>query len=174
MPRTSAQCLVWQHKGVDRKECDCMQCGSPEQNRMEVHSRQPSDWRRHLIGLEYMHYIQGTEKMMENFEKCWFYVSVHYTISSVENQKGAISIKISSIESQKGATAGQCLDGNSTLLVLNRTSLNIDSTLLVLNITYLNSGSALLALKWQYMEANWWGVLHVLYLHECTFIIKLR
>ena len=50
MPRTSAQCLVWQHKGVDRKECDCMQCGSPEQNRMEVHSRQPSDWRRHLIG----------------------------------------------------------------------------------------------------------------------------
>ena len=28
-----------------------MQCGSPEQNRMEVHSRQPSDWRRHLIGI---------------------------------------------------------------------------------------------------------------------------
>ena len=53
MQRTSAQCLVWQHKGVDRKECDCMQCGSPEQNRMEVHSRQPSDWRRHLIGLEF-------------------------------------------------------------------------------------------------------------------------
>ena len=39
---------------MDRKECDCMQCGSPEQNRMEVHSRQPSDWRRHLIGIGYL------------------------------------------------------------------------------------------------------------------------
>ena len=55
MPRTSAQCLVWQHKGVDRKECDCMQCGSPEQNRMEVHSRQPSDWRRLQIGISITH-----------------------------------------------------------------------------------------------------------------------
>ena len=67
--RTSAQCLVWQHKGVDRKECDCMQCGSPEQNRMEVHSRQPSDWRRHLIGIGNNYFIPsiGWKKTKDDF-----------------------------------------------------------------------------------------------------------
>ena len=51
------------------KECDYMQCGSPEQNRMEVHSRQPSDWRRHLIGIGNNYFIPsiGWKKTKEEF-----------------------------------------------------------------------------------------------------------
>ena len=42
------------------------------------------------------------------------------------------------------------VNGDSSVLVLNRTSLNIDSALLFFNGTSLNSDSALLALNWQF------------------------
>ena len=69
-------------------------------------------------------------------------LEIESKISSVESQKGAITITRCSVENQN-----QTLYSDSPLLTVNGTSLNIDSALLVLNGTSSNTESALLALN---------------------------
>ena len=76
-------------------------------------------------------------------------------MSSVESQKGPITIQRCSVKNQKGAITTDSVhhvvqwQWHSALLVLNGTSLNIDSALLTLNGTSLNIDSALLTLNWR-------------------------
>ena len=66
-----------------------------------------------------------------------FFFASKLFISSVESQKGAITIQRCSIENQKGAIGINIVGYNDyTLLVFNETSLNIDSALLALNLRY--------------------------------------
>ena len=61
------------------------------------------------------------------------------------------------------------LNSDSALLVLNRTSLNSDSALLVLNRTSLNSDSTLLSLKWQYIHLTQSQTFSTFSIHSSIF-----
>ena len=63
-------------------------------------------------------------------------------VSSVESQKGVITVQRCSIENQKGTIAVYKVYGNSTLLVLNGTSLICNNALLVLNWRYVLHGDS--------------------------------
>ena len=75
-----------------------------------------------------------------------------FDVSSVESQKGAITIQRCSVENQKGTiTIQRCsIEWLRTRRALSPWTLYSDSALLVLNGTSLNIYTALLALNWRH------------------------